>query len=123
VTTNLINKILVTLVLLLLLNSSSNAEETWKKDAQIYMKGTRQCSEVYAYRSGSYNEDDFFECVNTFKAMDNARIEARENSNKEKCEAARRKNANTKGSTSLSNAENFLLGVLGEASEDMACGY
>ena len=109
------------ILLNLIISNGVLAEEDWKKDAQIYMKGIRQCSEVYAHRSGSYNEDDYWECVNTFKTMDNARIEARENAKKEKCEAARKKNANTKGSTSLSNVENFLLGVLGGLSEDMAC--
>ena len=107
------------------LNNSVAAtlEEDWEKDTKIYMEGINQCAEVYAHKSGSFNSDHYWECVNQFKAMNSERIEARELARKDKCEKAKRKNASIKGSSSFSNAENFLLGVLSAASENIACGY
>jgi|SaaInlV_165m_DNA_1040744.scaffolds.fasta_scaffold309424_2 hypothetical protein len=35
---------------------------------------------------------------------------------------AKETNSNSSGSAGLSNAENFLLGMMGQLSEDIACG-
>jgi len=118
-------KLLGILVLGLLwcnISFAGTLKEDWRRDAEIYMEGINKCSD-YAGRSGSYNSEEYWICVKKFKELDNARIQRREHARDQKCKVAREKNTNTTGSTSLSNAENFLLGAMGQLSEDMACGY
>ena len=118
-------KLLSILVLGLLLTNNTNAgtlEEDWARDTEIYMEGIKKCQE-YAQQSGSWNSEQFTMCTTKFKEMDNARIKRREAVRNQKCKAARETNSNTSGSAGLSNAENFLLGMMGQLSEDIACGY
>tara|TARA_B100000768_G_C11168165_1_gene327502 strand:+ start:51 stop:413 length:363 start_codon:yes stop_codon:yes gene_type:complete len=118
-------KILGIMVLGLLWCNSSNAgtlEEDWARDVVISQEGRMKCAD-YAHQSGSFIGEDFTICMTQFREMDNARIERREATRNQKCKAARKKNSSTSGSAALSNVENFLLGAMGQLSEDIACGY
>ena len=94
----------------------------WARDTEIYMEGINKCRD-YAHQSGSYISEDFLMCTEKFREMDDARIQRREAARNQKCKAAREKNSSTSGSAALSNVENFLLGAMGQLSEDIACGY
>ena len=105
-----------------IISFAGTLKEDWARDTEIYIEGIKKCGD-YAKRSGSYNSEEYNSCTTKFKELDDARIQRREHARDQKCKAAREKNSNTTGSASLSNAENFLLGMMGQLSEDMACGY
>ena len=114
--------LLINLILIPNLKAGS-LQEDWAKDIEIYQAGVRQCADVYAQKSGSFNSEHYRECVDEFNRLNNARIEARELARKNRCDSMRQKIESTRNYSAGSDVGNFLMGMLNSYMEDEACGY